>query len=158
MGKKVLDFKNFVLNEYNTSEGYLSDKFGKLADWAKDLVQGIKDGLVKMIPSGSKKGIPVATYFDPSAGSIVAQINNLYSNTPFAKENPVEIYESSISESDIEEARVPLSYTGEDQTVRNVDSRELKEMIEKLYRSKSRGGRAKPIFIFGAPGIGKTKS
>jgi len=157
MGKKVLDFKNFVLNEYNTSEGYLSDKFGRLADWAKDLVQGIKDGLVKMIPSGSKKGIPVATYFDPSAGSIVAQINNLYSNTPFAKENPVEIYESSISESDIEEARVPLSYTGEDQTVRNVDSRELKEMIEKLYRSKSRGGRAKPIFIFGAPGIGKTQ-
>jgi len=157
MGKKVLDFKNFVLNEYNTSEGYLSDKFGKIADWAKDLVQGIKDGLVKMIPSGSKKGIPVATYFDPSAGSIVAQINNLYSNTPFAKENPVEIYESSISESDIEEARVPLSYTGEDQTVRNVDSRELKEMIEKLYRSKSRGGRAKPIFIFGAPGIGKTQ-
>ena len=157
MGKKVLDFKNFVLNEYNTSEGYLSDKFSRLADWAKDLVQGIKDGLVKMIPSGSKKGIPVATYFDPSAGSIVAQINNLYSNTPFAKENPVEIYESSISESDIEEARVPLSYTGEDQTVRNVDSRELKEMIEKLYRSKSRGGRAKPIFIFGAPGIGKTQ-
>ena len=157
MGKKVFDFKNFVINEYNTNEGYISDKFSQLASWAKDLVQGIKDGLVKMIPSGYKKGIPVASYFDPSAGSIVAQINALYSGTPFAKENPVEIYESSIAESDIEEARVSLAYTGDDQTVRNVDAQELKEMIEKLYRSKTRGGRAKPIFIFGAPGIGKTQ-
>ncbi len=136
MGKKVFDFKSFVINEYNTNEGYISDKFSLLASWAKDLVQGIKDGLVKMIPSGSKKGIPVASYFDPSAGSIVSQINALYSGTPFAKENPVEIYESSITESDIEEAKVPLAYTGEDQTVRNVDAQELKEMIEKLYRSK----------------------
>jgi hypothetical protein len=157
MGKKVFDFKSFVINEYNTNEGYISDKFSLLASWAKDLVQGIKDGLVKMIPSGSKKGIPVASYFDPSAGSIVSQINALYSGTPFAKENPVEIYESSITESDIEEAKVPLAYTGEDQTVRNVDAQELKEMIEKLYRSKVRGGRAKPIFVFGAPGIGKTQ-
>ena len=158
MGKKVFDFKSFVINEYNANEGYISDKFSQLASWAKDLVQGIKDGLVKIIPSGSKKGIPIASYFDPSAGSIVSQINALYAGTPFAKENPIEIYESrSIDESDIEEARVPLSYTGEDQTVRNVDAQELKGMIEKLYRSKVRGGRAKPIFIFGAPGIGKTQ-
>ena len=158
MGKKVFDFKSFVINEYNANEGYLSDKFSQLASWAKDLVQGIKDGLVKIIPSGSKKGIPIASYFDPSAGSIVSQINALYAGTPFAKENPIEIYESrSIDESDIEEAKVPLSYTGEDQTVRNVDAQELKGMIEKLYRSKVRGGRAKPIFIFGAPGIGKTQ-
>ena len=51
MGKKVFDFKNFVINEYNTNDGYISDKFSQLASWAKDLVQGIKDGLVKMIPS-----------------------------------------------------------------------------------------------------------
>jgi len=158
MGKKVFDFKSFVINEYNANEGYISDKFSQLASWAKDLVQGIKDGLVKMIPSGSKKGIPVASYFDPSAGSIVSQINALYSGTAFAKENPIEIYESrSIDESEIEEAKVPTAYTGEDQTVRNVDAKELKEMIEKLYRSKVRGGRAKPIFVFGAPGIGKTQ-
>ena len=158
MGKKVFDFKSFVINEYNANEGYISDKFSQLASWAKDLVQGIKDGLVKIIPSGSKKGIPIASYFDPSAGSIVSQINALYAGTPFAKENPIEIYESrSIDESDLEEAKVPLAYTGEDQTVRNVDAQELKKMIEKLYRSKDRGGRAKPIFIFGAPGIGKTQ-
>lgn len=159
MGKKVFDFKSFVINEYNTSEGYISDKFSQLASWAKDLVQGIKDGLVKKIPSGSKKGLPIAAYFDPSAGSIVSQIDSFYAGTPFAKENPIEIYESRsfISESDIEEARVPLSYTGEDQTISNVDAKELREMIEFLYRSKVRGGRAKPIFIFGAPGIGKTK-
>lgn len=157
MGKKVFDFKNFVINEYNTNEGYVSDKFSQIKSWAKSLVQSIKDGLVKKIPSGPKKGLPMITYFDPSAGSIVSQIKSFYSGTPFAKENPVEIYESSIAESDIEEARVPLAYTGADQSVRNVDAKELKEMVEKLYRSKVRGGRAKPIFIYGAPGIGKTE-
>ena len=87
MGKKVFDFKSFVINEYNANEGYISDKFSQLASWAKDLVQGIKDGLVKMIPSGSKKGIPVASYFDPSAGSIVSQINALGYTFIYASNN-----------------------------------------------------------------------
>jgi MoxR-like ATPase len=158
MSKKVLDFKAFVLNEYRsaTNEGFFTDKLGSLAKWAKDLIQGIKDGLVKMIPSGDKKGLPVATYFDPSQGSIVTQINSFYSGTPFAGVNPSSVYENEYFEG-VDEARVPLEYTEEDQTVRNISSKELKEMIEKLYRSKQRGGRAKPIFVYGAPGIGKTQ-
>lgn len=158
MGKKVLDFKNFILNEYNssTNEGMLSDAFSGLAKWAKNLVDAIKNGLVKLIPSGPKKGLPVAAYFDPSAGSIVNQIDNFYSGTEFAKQNPASMFES-VAYEEIEEARVPLEYTEEDQTVRNISAPELKEMVEKLYRSKTRGGRAKPIFIYGAPGIGKTQ-
>ncbi len=75
MGKKVLDFKNFVLNEYASyNEGVISTALSKLAGWAKDLVDGIKSGLVKMIPSGPKKGVPVAGYFDPANGDIVNQI------------------------------------------------------------------------------------
>ena len=158
MGKKVYDFKNFVLNEYasNANEGVFSQAFSGLAKWAKDLVDGIKAGLVKLIPSGPKKGLPVATYFDPSAGDIVNQINSFYSGTEFAKQNPMSMYESASYE-ELEEARVPLEYTEEDQTVRNISAPELKEMVEKLYRSKTRGGRAKPIFVYGAPGIGKTQ-
>jgi MoxR-like ATPase len=157
MGKKVLDFKNFVLNEYASyNEGVISTALSKLAGWAKDLVDGIKSGLVKMIPSGPKKGVPVAGYFDPANGDIVNQINSFYSGTEFAKQNTMSMYESESYE-DIEEARVPLEYTEEDQTVRNISAPELKGMVEKLYRSKDRGGRAKPIFVYGAPGIGKTQ-
>ena len=107
MGKKVLDFKNFILNEYNssTNEGMLSDAFSGLAKWAKNLVDAIKNGLVKLIPSGPKKGLPVAAYFDPSAGSIVNQIDNFYSGTEFAKQNPASMFES-VAYEEIEEARV----------------------------------------------------
>lgn len=158
MGKKVLNFKNFVLNEYasEANKGVFADAFSGLAKWAKELVDGIKAGLVKLIPSGSKKGLPVASYFDPSGGNIVSQINSFYQGTEFSKQNPMSMYESESYE-EIEEARVPLEYTEDDQTVRNIRSRELKGMVEKLYRSKTRGGRAKPIFVFGAPGIGKTQ-
>ncbi len=158
MGKKVLDFRDFILNEYNssTNEGIISDAFSGLAKWAKNLVDAIKNGLVKLIPSGPKKGLPVAGYFDPSAGNIVDQINKFYSGTEFAKKNPSSMFES-VAFDELEEARVPLEYTEEDQTVRNISAPELKEMVEKLYRSKTRGGRAKPIFIYGAPGIGKTQ-
>ena len=89
-------------------------------------------------------------------GDIVNQINSFYSGTEFAKQNTMSMYESDSYE-DLEEARVPLEYTEEDQTVRNISAPELKGMVEKLYRSKDRGGRAKPIFVYGAPGIGKTQ-
>jgi MoxR-like ATPase len=156
MGKRVSNFRTFVLNEYNSSYSTNEGVISKIANWAKDLLQGIKDGLVKLIPSGSKKGLPVATYFDPSQGSVLAQVNKFYSGTPFANENPSTVYEGE-NYDEIEEARVPLEYTEEDQTVRNISAPELKTMIEKLYRSKERGGRAKPIFVYGAPGIGKTQ-
>lgn len=158
MGRKVHDFKNFVLNEYNTNENFLTDKISKLGDWAKKVVKSISDGLIKKIPSGDKQGAPMMGYFDPALGDIQDQIRKHYAGTKFATTNPMEMYESvDIDESEIEEARVPLSYTGEDQTVRNVNSTELISMIKKLYRAKSRGDVAIPIFIFGAPGIGKTQ-
>ena len=153
--KKVLDFKSYVINEYNSvNEGAL----GKIGEWAKKLMNSIKEGIIKLIPGGSKKGTPVMNYFDPSQGSVQAQVQRAYAGTPFAKENPITDFEESIKESlDMDEARIPLEYTEEDQTVRNVGTKELSGMVEKLYRSKERGGRAKAIFIYGAPGIGKTQ-
>ena len=154
---RVLDFNSFV------NEGMFKDTLSKAADWASNLLKKIKDGIIKLIPSGSKKGVPMVGYFDPKNGSVLSQINQFYKDTPFAKENPLEVYESESYEEDVfneeelEEARVPLEYTEEDQTVRNVSAPELESMIQKLYRSKIRGGRAKPIFIYGAPGIGKTQ-
>ena len=154
--KRVRNFSDFVLNEYSSG---MSEGIEKIGNWIKNLVSKIKEGVLKLIPSGEKKGVPVVGYFDPREGSIVSQINKFYSGTEFSKKNPIEVYEGYDSSSweEIEEARVPLEYTGEDQTVRDVNATELREMLEKLYRSKVRGGRAKPIFIFGAPGIGKTQ-
>jgi MoxR-like ATPase len=164
MGKRVLDFDGYVkrIDEgiEPTNEGGFSNFLSKLgksvSSGVSRFVKFIKEGIIKMIPSGPKKGTPAANYFSEENGSILDQVNALYAGTEFAKMNPVGVNES-VSYDDVDEARVPLEYTGEDQTVRDVGPDELKEMLGKLYRSKSRGGRAKPIFIYGAPGIGKTQ-
>ena len=163
MKKRVLDFNGYVrrINEgiEPTNENKIGDFLSKMAKTisagASRFAKFIKDGIIKMIPSGPKKGTPSAIYFSEENGSILDQVNSLYAGTEFARMNPVN--ESENFYSDLEEARVPLEYTGEDQTVRNVGPDELKSMLGKLYRSKERGGRAKPIFIYGSPGIGKTQ-
>lgn len=160
MGKRVLDFEGYVQNYTTTNESKFGDFISKVGSAVSSGVakfsKFIKDGIIKMIPSGPKKGTPSANYFSEEKGSILSQVNALYAGTEFAKMNPLEMNESE-SYNDVDEARVPLEYTGEDQTVRNVGPDELKEMLGKIYRSKDRGGRAKPIFIYGAPGIGKTQ-
>lgn len=160
MGKRVLDFDGYVQNHTNTNESkfgdFLSRAGSAISSGVARFAKFIKDGIIKIIPSGPKKGTPAANYFSGENGSILDQVNALYAGTEFAKMNPVGVNESG-SYYDMDEARVPLEYTGEDQTVRNVGPEELLEMLGKLYRSKQRGGRAKPIFIYGAPGIGKTQ-
>ncbi len=160
MGKRVLDFDGYVQNHTNTNESKFGDFTSKvgssISSGVSRFAKFIKDGIIKMIPMGPKKGTPVANYFSGENGSILDQVNALYAGTEFAKMNPVMMAESE-SYDDVDEARVPLEYTGEDQTVRNVGPDELKDMLMKLYRTKQRGGRAKPIFIYGAPGIGKTQ-
>jgi MoxR-like ATPase len=156
MPKRIKNFQNFVLNEYRSNtvdESYIGQKFSEFKKWANGITNAIKDGIIKLIPSGLKKGVPIIGVFDPADGSIVSQIRKFYAGTEFVKTNPISVYESE----SIEEARLPLEYTGEDQTVRNIFAPELRSLVEKLYRSKERGGIARPIFIYGAPGIGKTE-
>jgi len=168
MGKRVLDFDGYVrrVNEGINPAGITNEGIGSfLSKIGKSIYSGvsrfakfIKDGIIKMIPSGPKKGTPAAYYFAQSDGKVLDQVNQFYFGTDFAKMNPAPgMNESEGYYDDVDEARVPLEYTGEDQTVRNVGPDELQDLLGKLYRSKNRGGRAKPIFIFGAPGIGKTQ-
>ena len=168
MGKRVLNFEGYVKavnegidpkNVTNEGIGDFFSKVGKaISSGFSRFMKFIQEGIIKMIPSGPKAGTPSAYYFSQENGSIVDQVNNLYKGTEFAKMNPLKgMNESEDFEFEVDEAKVPLEYTGEDQTVRNVKTDELAEMLGKLYRSKQRGGRAKPIFIYGAPGIGKTQ-
>jgi hypothetical protein len=141
--KRILNFKDFV-NESLVNEGIsdiVSSFLRKAKGWASSFYQAIKDGLVPKITKGPNAGKPAAMLFLPENGSITSQVKAFYAQ-PATQTN---------------EAKIPLEYTGEDQSVRNISADELKNDIIKLHRSKSRGGRAKPIFIYGAPGIGKTE-
>lgn len=143
MAKRIFTFKQFVNESYKLDEGIFTwlkqNVLDKITGWASDFYNMLKSGLIRTAPSGPLKGKPVQMLFLRENGSIEDQVKKFY------------------GESYIEEAVVPLEYTGSDQSVRNIAADDLKKSIIKLYRSKERGGRAKPIFIYGAPGIGKTQ-
>lgn len=154
--RKVFDFNSYVENRHKTNESVVGNALSKAKDFIMDKIENLKDYFKKfLVPSGPKKGAPAVSVYLPSDGNIVDQIAATYKGTEFAKMNPMQ---DGINNESLQEARISTEYTGEDQTVRNVYAPELKEMIEKLYRAKERGSKAaKPIFIFGAPGIGKTQ-
>jgi MoxR-like ATPase len=150
---RIKNFNDFVNESYNprVNEGFFSglvNLIKRVGGWAGEFIKAIGQGLIKPIPSGPMKGMPVAMLFLPENGPVYQQMMKYQQGV-----NPLK---ESVSY-ELEEAIVPLEYTGADQSVRNVTAEELKKRLIKLYRSKQRGGRAKPIFIYGAPGIGKTQ-
>jgi hypothetical protein len=145
MKKRILDFNSFVNESYQVNESIMSmisSFFKKATGWAASIYQAIKDGNVPKKTSGPDAGKPAIMIFSPENGSVVQQMKDFY---------------VAYNQTEINEAKIPLEYTGEDQSIRNVSSDHIKNDIIKLYKSKLRGGRAKPIFIYGAPGIGKTQ-
>ena len=107
----------------------------------------------KLNPSGPKKGKSMVVSFTPDKGSILDQVNNYYKGTEFEETPAKEPKEVEVEETS--EANVPLEYPTDD--VPNVSADALKVKIKSGYKSLLSGGRGKPIWIFGAPGIGKTQ-
>lgn len=154
MGKRIYNFESYVNESYNVYESGFFSKAKAFIDewitkplkgWAASLYEAIKNGEVPMITSGKNKGLPAVMLFLPENGPIDKQLSDFYGK--------VKIDESE----EIDEAKVPLEWTGEGQDVRNIKADELYEKILFLKRSKASGGRGKAIFIYGAPGIGKTE-
>ena len=142
---RIYNFNEFV------NEGYLQKFVSKVSEWGKKFKDYIKSGLIRIIPSGMKKGKPVAAYFDGDNGSIEKQLFDFFQGTPYAEA--------------ANEAQVPLNYP-KSQDVLDVKESDLKKMIKTRLKSVLKAGEAgdmqgvmdaKPIFIFGAPGIGKTQ-
>ena len=124
MKKRILDFNSFVNESYHVNEGII-DKitsfFKKATGWVASIYQAIKDGNVPKITSGPDAGKPAVMVFDPENGSIVDQMKDFY---------------ISSNSTVVNEAKIPLEYTGEDQSVRNISADDLKNDVVKLYRSK----------------------
>ena len=147
--KRILKFEQFGHGEKTNEEvlpqffakikNWIMGKMSALKGWAKTFYAGLADGKIRM----GKTGKPVAMLYDAANGSVLSQL----------RETAGVVAESY----KIEEARVPLEYRGEDASIRDVPAEELIELIEDLYYERTQGGPAKPLFIFGAPGIGKTE-
>lgn len=150
--RRIFDFKTFVNESYesNVNEGFftkIGDYIKKFTGWVKDFFKAIKDGRIPTYPDGPQKGLPCAMYFSQENGSVYEQYRGW-------KTGKLQL---QLESEDLDEAYRSTSWTGEPGAVRDVYADELMNMLLKLYRSKDREGRGKPIFIFGAPGIGKTE-
>ena len=149
---RIYNFNEFV------NEGYLQSAFSKISKWAKQFKDYVKSGLVRLIPGGMKKGKPMAAYFSGDNGSVEKQLLDFFQSTPYAEAT--------------NEAQVPLKFP-RSQDVLDVKEPELKKMIKTRLKAVLKAGDAygktgsnedlravldvKPIFIYGAPGIGKTQ-
>jgi hypothetical protein len=118
---------------------WCSEMSKKVTGWSKSFYDEVMQGKIK-VSFNKQTGMPNMMLFSQKNGPIWPQIQGL------------------IKSGIMSEAYVPLEYTGEDASVRNVSAEELVDEIEQLYYEKTSAGRpAKPIFVFGAPGIGKTE-
>jgi hypothetical protein len=178
--KKIKLFRNFINENYN-AEKYLSEGIlGKAFNWASELVSKIKNGFFRTIPEGPKKGKPMVAYFSQSEGSVYDQLARHFSDTDYsqmkeeAKSGRTNEAKTSVAGSAASQKGINpfLKYdpNDSDKGPRNVDSDFIVNEIVDRYRSLqdkvkvTKGTReyeetgfAKPIFIFGAPGIGKTE-
>lgn len=152
--KRIYNFNEFV------NEGYFTGLGSKISGWIDSIKSALKSGVMKMIPSGPKAGKPMAVAFDPNNGSIESQLLDFFSGTEYATQT--------------NEAKVPLEFP-RSQDILDVKEQELKKMIKTRLKDILKNGEkfdageispeaaaqgakdVKPIFIFGAPGIGKTQ-
>ena len=82
MGKRVLDFDGYVQNHNNTNESKFGDFLSKagsaISSGVSRFAKFIKDGIIKIIPSGPKKGTPAANYFSIENGELLFMCYNYY--------------------------------------------------------------------------------
>ena len=153
--KKILNYKKFYENKLNSekiNEGLLSfiknSIIDKLSGWSADFYKAVGKGLIKICKKGKYKGKPIAMLFVQENGSVTKQFEEYY--------NTIENDEEKI-----EESKIPLEWPVQTVRMDEVSTTELKDLIKglyerKLYCEEHDEGDYSPIFIYGAPGIGKT--
>jgi hypothetical protein len=168
--KKIYNFKEFVNESYNVDEGILSNIGNKISQWAKQFMTSVKNGIIRIISSGPKKGLPSYMLFTSDSGSISDQVEKFYKGTQYSGMNNIN------NPSGMDEAVVPQTWdvsddvpnSGPDEIVSDI-KRSLKaclaiadqidatnDPVEK-ERLQKELKKIKPYFIYGAPGIGKTQ-
>jgi hypothetical protein len=151
--RKIKKFDSFINEEYSFKKTISSIK-----NWVLNFFDSLKKGLIKKIPDGPKRGLPMVYYFEYNGpGSILSALEDFYAGSDFSvneakeekkKQTPITDFKSE------EELYKRLSV--EDMDL-NRSSSELESEVKRTIRSNRRGTTDDQIFIYGAPGIGKTE-
>lgn len=168
--KKLLNYKLFneqrlnknIVTSDTLNEGLIQDilsrVINKLTGWSKTLATLIKNGKSKIIKSGPNAGKPAVMPFFPEAGSVADQFARNYKpdTDEWSYDYIVPPGEQYMNES-IADLKYANPLSTEMSNIADVSAGDLVEEIADSYKSAIRGGYNKPIFIYGAPGIGKTQ-
>lgn len=174
--KKLLNYKLFneqrlnkeIVTSDTLNEGLIQDilskVINKLTGWSKTLANLIKNGKSKIIKSGPNAGKPAVMPFFPEAGSVASQFAANYK--PDTDEwsydyivPPGEQYmnESVETNESIADLRYRSAMSTKKSNIADLSASALVDEIIDSYESNIAGDYNKPIFIYGAPGIGKTQ-
>ena len=152
--EKIKGFDNFVDEAYS-----FRDSISKVSDWLKGFFGKIKEGIIRKIPSGPKAGLPMVYYFKyEGPGSIVSKLQEFYSQRA---EQDVAIGEAKKTPDNLNpfssEEELKKRLGAEEYGVADIGPIELEEEIVEKFEFNAEGTYSGNIFIFGAPGIGKTE-
>jgi hypothetical protein len=151
---RIKKFSDYVNEDYSFKGAMQKGKelLSKTGSWLSGFLAKLKSGIFPAIPKGPKAGAPMVAYF--RAGdkkSITSQIEDLYGGSA---EESVKT-NVNLDNQQIEEGMKDLEWDGVG--IVNVGADELKELVKERYEFLMEGSDDMPIFIFGAPGIGKTQ-
>jgi len=148
--KKLVKYKIFNEERLNSlNESLISDFYSKISDikgWAGNFIERLKRGLVKTIPSGPNKGKPIAMLFVPQNGSITSQFLS-YNNMSISNENI----------DSLTEGRLEDFFKHDDEEVEDMTAEQIMHRIKTMHTLALAGKYNEPLFVYGAPGIGKTQ-
>jgi hypothetical protein len=151
---RIKKFSDYVNEDYSFKGAMQKGKefFSKAGGWLSGFLAKLKEGIFPTIPEGPKAGAPMVAYFRADGKkSITSQIQDLYGGS--AKESAET--DIDLDNQQIEEGMTELEWHGTG--IVNVGAEELKELVKERYDFLIEGSDNMPIFIFGAPGIGKTQ-
>lgn len=167
MGKRIYNFESYVNESYGIYEAGFFSKVKSFVEkwvtkplrgWAESFYAALVSNKIRTIENGPYKGYPVAMLFLSENGPIDQQVKDFYGD-PKNKvtSESIDQDDNFAKNSELDEAKVPLEWTGEAGEVLDVFADEIREEVIFLKKTKESGGRGKPIFIFGAPGVGKSE-
>lgn len=163
--KKIVNYKLFneqrlnrdILKTDVLNENLISNFFAKIfkssiftkLKWAKNFIDKIIKNKIRPIGSGTNAGKPSAFLFLPENGDLFTQFTSIYKLD--------DDLGSAIAINESLELNEDLSHLkSKSKNISNIGSAELIDLLEETYENDLWGHR-KSIFIYGAPGIGKTK-
>lgn len=167
--EKLKPYNNYINEDYSIKDAVNKgkEKIKGVKNWIASFVTKAEDK-PRIIPKGIKKGKPVINvYHYTGPGSIVSQLNKDYpegseaveesEETPLDEANKIKIADGEKEYFDEDPGYKERLRADPETHIPNIYGDNLISLIRDEYEKLIEGYTPPPLFIYGGPGIGKTK-